>query len=516
MRIGIVGAGLAGIAAARAFRASGADVAVFEAATGIGGVWGPTRSYPGISIQNDKHIYAFSDKAMPEGYPDYPAGALVQQYLEEFVEDHHLSEVIHLESVVSAAEPSPDGGGWTFDVTDRQGRHRESVDWLIVANGTFAVPHVPDWPGRAEFEAAGGTVVPPARLGAAEVLDGKDVVVVGFGKSACDVAAAAVGRATAVTVVARNISLKLPRRIRGVPHQRIMMSRLGEHLLWATHRTPAGLALRYASWPVRKVFRWRFKAALLQEMDLARRGLLPSTPAYDLESSVTEGFFEAVDEGRIAIRRDMRVTRLTVVDGRPSVVLGDGAIVPADVVVAATGFEQSLDLLAPAAREQILEPDGDLWLYRRMLPTRLDRIAFAGWAGSYLSVTSSELQALWLTALVHGELDLPSPERRRQLARRYPLTHARASARGLPLLPGNGSLMEWDEWIADLRLRLPVRDRLQQLVRPVQAASYRHLLPLLVARIERRHKRSGSTSDGPAEPVQTARSGVRRDLSETS
>ena len=35
-------------------------------------------------------------------------------------------------------------------------------------------------------------------------------------------------------------------------------------------------------------------------------------------------------------------------DGRPSVVLADGAVLPADVVVAATGFEQSLDLLAPA------------------------------------------------------------------------------------------------------------------------------------------------------------------------
>jgi hypothetical protein len=285
-----------------------------------------------------------------------------------------------------------------------------------------------------------------------------------------------------------------------------MMSRLGEHLLWATHRTTAGRALRLASWPVRKAFRWRFKAALLQEMDLERRGLLPSTRGYDLESLVTEGFFEAVDEGSISVRRDARVVRLTAADGRPSVVLADGSVLPADVVIAATGYEQSLDLLAPAAREAILEPDGDLWLYRRMLPTRLDRIAFAGWAGSYLSVTSSELQALWLTALVHGDLDLPSPERRRELARRYPLTHARAAARHLPVLPGNGSLMEWDEWIADLRLRLPVRDRLQQVLHPVRASSYRHLLPLLVARIERRRGRPG-----PTEPDRVETGSVPRD-----
>ncbi|MGE0299890.1 MAG: FAD-dependent oxidoreductase, partial [Pseudonocardia sp.] len=65
MRIGIVGAGVAGLCTAKVLRAAGHDVVVWERAPDVGGVWSATRRYPGLSTQSPRDTYAFSDFPMP-------------------------------------------------------------------------------------------------------------------------------------------------------------------------------------------------------------------------------------------------------------------------------------------------------------------------------------------------------------------------------------------------------------------------------------------------------------------
>jgi cation diffusion facilitator CzcD-associated flavoprotein CzcO len=47
MKVAVVGAGFAGLSAAKVLRQSGFDVTVFEQAPDVGGVWSSTRRYPG-------------------------------------------------------------------------------------------------------------------------------------------------------------------------------------------------------------------------------------------------------------------------------------------------------------------------------------------------------------------------------------------------------------------------------------------------------------------------------------
>jgi len=66
----VIGAGVSGLAAGRAFSARGHHVTIIEKSADLGGVWEPARSYPQVQTQSPKDLYRYTDKAMPESYPE--------------------------------------------------------------------------------------------------------------------------------------------------------------------------------------------------------------------------------------------------------------------------------------------------------------------------------------------------------------------------------------------------------------------------------------------------------------
>jgi acyl-CoA synthetase (AMP-forming)/AMP-acid ligase II len=68
----IIGAGLSGLVAAKVFLSRGYEVVVVEKGPEIGGVWAPSKSYPGVCTQTPRDLYCFSDFPMPRSYPEWP------------------------------------------------------------------------------------------------------------------------------------------------------------------------------------------------------------------------------------------------------------------------------------------------------------------------------------------------------------------------------------------------------------------------------------------------------------
>jgi cation diffusion facilitator CzcD-associated flavoprotein CzcO len=494
MRVAVVGAGPSGLAAARAFRELGLDVVVFEAAPDIGGVWSATRRYPGIATQNDKHTYAYSDRAMDDGYADAPAGADVRAYLQGFARDNGLDQHIRLQTRVAEAEPVP-GGGWTFETRGPDGVGRETVDWLVVANGLCSMPYVPAIAGRSEFEAAGGRLLVPSQVGDAEALRDRDVVVIGWGKSAADLAVAATAVASSVTIVARHVGWKMPREVGGVSFQRVMLSRVGEHLLWGPYRTLRGRVLRRLTRALRSRVVRRLGETMIRQLELDRRGLVPDVPADRLDHLVTDGFLEAIDAGRIVVRRDNRVAALTGA-GSPGLQLQDGVALPADVVVAATGYDQDLGLFSADTRRALTDECGDLALVRYALPERVPNLAFVGWVNSFRSLISAEVQSAWVAAVMLGLMRVPEQARRSPHV--FRLSHDSAAARGLPQLPQNGSFLTVDTWLSDLGLTPSSWRRRGELFGPMAPEAYADVLARLRDRLERAGARSAADTGGRA------------------
>jgi dimethylaniline monooxygenase (N-oxide forming) len=216
MRVAIVGAGFSGLVTAKTLVEFGHDVAVFEMAPDIGGVWSATRRYPGLETQNNKDTYRFSDVDWPRHVPEWPTsrqvlqnwmvpnldGPLknpsrqVQQYLEQYTSKFGFEERIRLGTEVLAATRRP-SGGWmiSFRTTvDAVGAaveevvpiREETFDHLVVCNGLFCDSFVPSYAGLEEHASVGGRVCHTNELRNLDDVAGRDVVVVGYGKSACD------------------------------------------------------------------------------------------------------------------------------------------------------------------------------------------------------------------------------------------------------------------------------------------------------------------------------------------
>ncbi len=231
MRIAIIGAGVAGLATAKVLVQAGHDVVVFDKTPDVGGVWSRTRRYPGLTTQSPKAQYSLSDFPMPRDYPEWPSGEQVQAYLAAYTAHFGLAGSLRLETEVVSATLAA-GGGWSLETRDAAGTTAtDGFDRLVVANGVFCEPAIPAYPGREEFAAAGGQLLAGTELHDAEQARGKHVLVVGYGKSACDVTVPVSQVAASTDVIARQLLWKVPRKINGkVNFKMLLLTRMGEAL----------------------------------------------------------------------------------------------------------------------------------------------------------------------------------------------------------------------------------------------------------------------------------------------
>lgn len=234
MKIAIVGAGFGGLSSAKFLRQFGHEVTVFEKEADVGGVWSKSRNYEGLTTQNVRDTYYLSDLPMPSDYPEFPEGLQMQAYMEDYAKRFDLMPCIRLGTEVRKADLDEQAGSWTLTSSQHSESEprREHFDYLVVANGIFSEPFIPEFEGVEEFENAGGEVCAVSQWPPVETLQGKNVLVVGYGKSACDIAVASSKYADTTTVVARHLLWKMPKKLGNVvPYKFIFLTRLGEALI---------------------------------------------------------------------------------------------------------------------------------------------------------------------------------------------------------------------------------------------------------------------------------------------
>lgn len=105
--------------------------------------------------------------------------------------------------MVNKAHYSPTDKTWEITVSQNGLPDGiEIFDALFVCTGIFSEPFVPNFNGRDHFEAAGGQILHSTKVGEnVDFCKGKDVVVLGFGRSSCDIAAALAREGTCRSIV---------------------------------------------------------------------------------------------------------------------------------------------------------------------------------------------------------------------------------------------------------------------------------------------------------------------------
>src|SRR5215471_7563409 len=100
-KVGIIGAGVSGLVTAKTCLEYGYSVRVFEKDLELGGVWAGSRRYPGVTTQNTKDTYYFSDYPMPKHFPEWPSGEQVQSYLFDYAKHFGILPYIDFGSEVT-------------------------------------------------------------------------------------------------------------------------------------------------------------------------------------------------------------------------------------------------------------------------------------------------------------------------------------------------------------------------------------------------------------------------------
>ncbi|BCN51685.1 flavin-containing monooxygenase [Prescottella equi] len=491
LAIAIVGAGVAGLCSAKVLKQFGFDVVVFDRTPDVGGVWSVTRRYPGVTTQNNKGTYAFSDFPMPREYPEWPTGEQVQRYLAGYADHFELGPHLRLGTEVTDAVQDPDTGLWSITSRDVVTGRTEvgRYDRVVVANGIFCDPFVPPYPGAAEYEQAGGRLCAASDFHDLADAADKNVLVVGYGKSACDVAEALSEVSATMTVVAREVTWKMPRKLGNVLNYKyVLLTRLSEGLFEHIEQRGFGRFLIGRGRFLRNALLGAVQRIAQRQLLLDRAGLVPSGSFERIVrhavSLATEQFYEKVVAGTIAVRRGTVITALHEKDGRPVAELSDGSVLPADVVVCATGFEQRVPFMTDELQQRLTDADGNFLLYRQILPLDVPNLYFVGYGSSLFSPLSAEAAALWTANHMMGGAQLPPLEQRREFVRtRLDWMIERSEgkpARGTNIIPF--SLRQIDEVLDEIDANVGPVTRLAQWFLPARPASYRRSTRVLMRR----------------------------------
>lgn len=492
----IIGAGVAGLVTAKVLKEDGFEVTIFEKDSTPGGVWVPSRAYPGLRTNNPRETYAFSDYAYPEGTEDFPTATRIMEYLTSYAKHFGLTQHLRLSTEVisvsrNEATGSADHPGFRVSfarVGDAAEPETEHFDFVVVCNGVFSEPYLPEIDGAQQFA---GAILHSSQIREPDALRGKRVVIVGAGKSALDCATFAAREGASATLVFRSPHWMLPRYVGGRRVDRFAFLRVSVSPYYPPYHNvgPVERALRTAAatalWLCRKG-----ASRLIVRLSGIPDVMVPEYPhvAGIENQGIGEDFYRVLNDGHAQAKR----ASISCFSGGDQVALDSRETIYADVVIFATGWRQTVPFLDDELSHEVRKDgDGRFALYRNILPPQEPRLGFIGYASSGNAPLTSEVSAHWLSECFMGHLALPrSKEMEQEIARVEAWTNRTFPRRNQGYFIGAYVVQYIDELLRDMGLPTKrTRSLLSEYLKPVWAERYRGLAE------ERRRMRDAGRND---------------------
>ncbi len=336
----IVGAGLSGVGAAHHLqrRCPDRSFLILEARGAMGGTWDLFR-YPGIRSDSDMHTlgYNFRPWTKAKAIADGPA---IREYIEETAREGGIDRRIRFGHRVTGAEWSTPDARWTVTADGPDGPVSFTCNFLHMCSGyyDYECGHAPHFPGQEDFT---GRIVHPQFWPADLDYTGKKVVVIGSGATAVTLVPEMAKTAASVTMLQRSPTYVVTR-----PRQDAFAN-------WLRAKLPSRAAYGVTRWKnvlmgmlFYRMTRTRPAKVKQKLLDGVREHLGPD---YDVETHFTPRYnpwdqrlclvpdadlFAAIKDGRADVVTDT-IERFEAGGIR----LASGKLLPADVIVTATGLE---------------------------------------------------------------------------------------------------------------------------------------------------------------------------------
>lgn len=390
--VAIIGAGPAGLAAARYLASEGFAPVVFEQGATIGGQWSGDRArsgvWPAMRTNTSRVLTAFSDVPHPNHAPVYPTNQAIYDYLCAYADRFAVTPHVQLQTAVVGLERGAGTRRWLV----RSASGERAFEYVVVASGAFHRWSLPAVPGLHSFSGACG-VAHTSQYVDADTFRGQRVLVAGGAISALEIASdLAMAGAARVTVSVRRQRYVLPKLAAGTPTDHLVFTRfhaLAEEAFAAdrVNRMYTDLVLRLGGRP-------EYYGAPRAAATVGEAGI-----------TLCQHFLPLVAEGRIDVRPWMSEVDEQLVR------FPDGHAGEFDAILFGTGFDLHVPFLAPPLRDVLGLDARHLDLYQRTFHPALPGLAFAGlWdqAGPYFPPI--ELQARWIAYTWSGAIPAPSDD----------------------------------------------------------------------------------------------------------
>lgn len=430
-RVCVIGAGSSGLAAAKTLAGAGIPFDCFEMGSKVGGNWvldnpnGQSACYETLEINTSTRRMAFSDFPMPPDYPPYAKHHQVAAYFEAYVDHFRFRDTITFNTRVTRVERAAaartglgdpvDGADWLVTTEGPEGTLTREYAAVLVANGHHWDAHWPDPAYPGEFD---GEQIHAHDYRSEAQLRDRDVVVVGSGNSALDIASAAGRVARSATLSQRRGQWVLPKFTLGAPSDLVA----------------------FPGWVPWWVTRARLRLGALTAGNAARLGLPQPQHAPSQSHPVqSEEIRDALRSGTVTPRPG-----IAALEGG-SVRFVDGSTAAADLIVWATGYRVSFRFLDPTL---LAAPENDLPLWKRAVHPDLPGLYFLGLLQPIGAVMPlAEAQAQWIAEILTGGYAFPSVQEVRDQMR---ADHDRNASR-FYASPRHTMEVDFDHYLWDLR-----------------------------------------------------------------
>ena len=378
----IIGAGCSGFTTAKRLKDFGIAYDQFEASDNIGGNWyfknpnGMSACYQSLHIDTSKYRLAFDDYPVPDDWPDFPHHSQLFDYFNDYVDHFGLRDAIQFNTRVEEARRD-DNEIWHVTLSTGETRQYSA---LVVANGHHWDAKVPTeygdhFDGLQMHSHSYNSPFEPHDL------RGKNIIVVGVGNSAMDIASEVSQRpiANKCFVSARRGVWVLPKYLNGEPADKAVM--------------PAWMPGKIGSWLGQKTIERAI--GKMENYGLPK----PDHKVLTAHPSVSGEFLTRLGCGDITVKPGLKE-----LDG-DGVLFADGTREEIDTIIWATGYR----IRFPFLKQNALAVENNKFpLYHRMIKPGWRNLFFVGLAQPLPTLVNlAEQQSKFIAAVLSGRLELP-------------------------------------------------------------------------------------------------------------
>jgi thioredoxin reductase len=354
----VVGGGQAGLAIAARLKQLRIDTLIVDREGRIGDNW--RKRYHALTLHNQVQVNHLPYMPFPPSWPTYIPKDKLANWFESYVDAMELNYWTSTSFEGGTYDPAQ--GRWTVKLSHADGSRREMHPrHIVMATGVSGIPNIPDIPGLKNF---GGKILHSSQYDDGENLGGKRAIVIGTGNSGHDIAQDLHSSGALVTLVQRS-----PTLITNIePSAQLAYSAYNEGTLEDNDLIATSMPLTLGR---------RSHVMITEESRKLDRNLLDGLERIGFKLDYGEGntgwqykyltrgggyYFnvgcsDLVVSGAIKLAQFADIETF-VADGAR---MKSGDIIPADLIVLATGYKKQEYLVQKLFGEEVTNRIGPIW-----------------------------------------------------------------------------------------------------------------------------------------------------------